>query len=120
MHALHSGKDVKAYAASVGRNRATVNTEVLAARVAEACATHVAQDLSNYFRHLTSLLRRVVFVGLLEKSEASRLRFPFSPATKARFRQFRGGRVDRGLGSNGFETSVAFLRARSVATNAVD
>jgi hypothetical protein len=55
MHALHSGMDVKAYAADVGRNRATVSTEVLAAKVAEACATHVAQDLSDHFRSLTEI-----------------------------------------------------------------
>ena len=55
MHALHSGMGVKAYATDVGRNRATVSTEVCAARVAEACATHVAQDLSDYFRALTEI-----------------------------------------------------------------
>ena len=32
-HALHSGMDVKVYAASVGRNRHTVQDEVQAARV---------------------------------------------------------------------------------------
>ena len=37
LHALRSGMDVKAYAASVGRKQQTVSNEVCAAKVAEAC-----------------------------------------------------------------------------------
>ena len=54
MHALHSGKDVKAYAASVGRARTTVHDEVYAAEVIEA-VPHMRNDLTGYFRHLTEI-----------------------------------------------------------------
>ena len=54
LHALNRGKDVKAYAESVGRARQSVSNEVLAARVAQA-VPHVGRDLSNYFRHLTEI-----------------------------------------------------------------
>jgi len=54
MHALRSGMDVKAYAASVARVRRTVQDEVCAARVAEAVA-HVRHDLSDQFRTLVEI-----------------------------------------------------------------
>jgi len=46
MHALRSGMDVKAYAASVGRPHQTVYDEVYAAEVAEA-VLHVQNELAD-------------------------------------------------------------------------
>jgi protein gp37/ParB-like chromosome segregation protein Spo0J len=54
MHALHSGMDVKAYAASVGRKRTTVQDEVKAARVASS-VTHMRHELTPYVRHLAEI-----------------------------------------------------------------
>lgn len=54
MHALHSGMDVKAYAASVGRVRTTVQDEVKAARVAEA-VTDIRHDEKPRFAQLVEI-----------------------------------------------------------------
>jgi hypothetical protein len=53
-HALHSGMDVKAYAESVGRERATVHDEVYAAKVAEV-VPDVRNDISGFFSQLVAI-----------------------------------------------------------------
>lgn len=54
MHALHSGMEVKAYAAMVGRAGSTVAQEYRAAKVATA-VMHVHNDLSDLTRHLAEI-----------------------------------------------------------------
>jgi hypothetical protein len=55
-HALKSGMDVKAYAASVGRPNTNVQHEVMAARVAELVSkSHVGFDLSDHFRTMVEI-----------------------------------------------------------------
>lgn len=54
MHALHSGMDVKAYAALISRPERSVYNEAQAAKVAETVA-HMGNDISGYFRHLTEI-----------------------------------------------------------------
>jgi hypothetical protein len=53
-HALRSGMDVKAYAASVGRKAPTVYDEVHAAKVA-AAVMDVHNDLSGHFSQLVAI-----------------------------------------------------------------
>jgi hypothetical protein len=53
-HALRSGMDVKAYAATVGRARSTVHQEVYAAEVASA-VPHMWNEIPDRTRHLAEL-----------------------------------------------------------------
>jgi hypothetical protein len=55
VHALRSGMDVKAYAASVGRPRGTVRDEVYAAEVATAVVSDIRHDLSAQFAKLVEI-----------------------------------------------------------------
>jgi ParB-like chromosome segregation protein Spo0J len=68
LHALHSGMDVKAYAASIGRVRSTVHNEVYAAEVAEA-VPYVWNELSKVFSHLIEVhaAPRWLWSALVEK-----------------------------------------------------
>ena len=54
MHALKSGKTERAYADSVGRANSTVHKEMVAARVAEACAD-VGANLTDRFSQLVEV-----------------------------------------------------------------
>src|SRR3712207_6820040 len=54
LHALHSGKDVRSYAAGAGRVDRTVYNEVLAARVADAVAD-IGDDPSRLFSRLVEV-----------------------------------------------------------------
>jgi hypothetical protein len=54
MHALHSGMDVKAYAASVGRARTTVHAEVYAAEVATV-VPDIGNELTKHFAKLVEI-----------------------------------------------------------------
>jgi hypothetical protein len=54
LHALRSGMDVRAYADSVGRKRATVQNEISAARVVEACPD-IGTEATEHFSHLVEI-----------------------------------------------------------------
>ena len=54
MHALHSGMDVRGYSESVGRSKSRVQSEISAARVAEACPD-VGTDPSSHFSQLVEI-----------------------------------------------------------------
>jgi hypothetical protein len=54
MHALHSGIDVRGYSESVGRSKSRVQSEISAARVAEACPD-IGTDPSSHFSQLVEI-----------------------------------------------------------------
>src|SRR5690349_6558947 len=65
---LHSGMDVKTYAASAGRPRQTVSNEVLAARVSSS-VPDIGHDLSKLFSQLVEIhvAPRWLWSALVEK-----------------------------------------------------
>jgi hypothetical protein len=84
MHALHSGMDVRGYSESVGRAKSSVQNELSAARVAEACP-NIGTSLSEHFASLSVIhaAPRWLWPALVEKMvadgmtvEATRSRFP--------------------------------------------
>lgn len=71
MHALHSGMDVKAYAAAIGRAQRSVYNEAQAAKVADAVAD-VGNDLTACFSQLVEIhaAPRWLWPALVEKMVA--------------------------------------------------
>src|SRR4051794_39721092 len=74
LHALHSGKDVKAYAESVGRAQRTVYNETQAAKVFQAVAD-IGNDLTKVFSQLVEVhvAPRWLWPALAEKLVADDL-----------------------------------------------
>ena len=105
IHALNSGMDVKAYAASVGRERTTVLRETYAAEVASVC--HVAHDLSDQFRALSEVhaAPRWLWSALVSAMVESKW-------TLEATRKARNGRIIPELGSGAPSPGMASGRRR--------